>query len=304
MLLKGNIRLGQVISGTWKNMLSSIITCTFAYSVNELWLSKYFEFPSFVPALIGTALAFFIGFNNNQAYSRWWEARVIWGSLVNNSRSWARQILNYTYTSGTLSEEKLEEDRKVLIKRHLAFLYALKAHLRNSDDTYHQQYLSPEDREHISGQTNVHNAILTLQSRDLQGLYTHKTLDGFCFVELNRTLTTFCDDMGRCERIRNTVFPTTYTYYSKNFIWLFIYAVTMAIGSAIGIWAIVFGTITGYIFFTIQSLGQTLINPFEKMPSALPLDQISRTIEINLLQMLGEKDIPKPVESVNGEYVL
>ena len=304
MLLKGNIRLGQVISGTWKNMLSSIITCTFAYSVNELWLSKYFEFPSFVPALIGTALAFFIGFNNNQAYSRWWEARVIWGSLVNNSRSWARQILNYTYTSGTLSEEKLEEDRKVLIKRHLAFLYALKAHLRNSDDTYHQQYLSPEDREHISGQTNVHNAILTLQSRDLQGLYTHKTLDGFCFVELNRTLTTFCDDMGRCERIRNTVFPTTYTYYSKNFIWLFIYAVTMAIGSAIGVWAIVFGTITGYIFFTIQSLGQTLINPFEKMPSALPLDQISRTIEINLLQMLGEKDIPKPVESVNGEYVL
>lgn len=304
MLLKVNIRLGHIISGTWKNMFFSIVTCTFAYSLNELWLSKYFEFPSFVPSLIGTALAFFIGFNNNQAYSRWWEARTIWGSLVNNSRSWARQILNYTKPSDTLSEKKLKEMQEVLIKRHVAFLYALKAYLRGSDDPYYRQYLSPGDPGLISGQTNLHNAILNLQSRDLQELYTQKAIDGFCFMELNRTITTFCDDMGRCERIRNTVFPTTYTYYSKNFIWLFIYAVTMAIGSAIGVWAIVFGAITGYIFFTIQSLGQTLVNPFEKMPSALPLDQISRTIEINLLQMLGEKNVPEPVESINGEYIL
>lgn len=304
MLLKGNIKIGQVISGTWKNMLFSLLTCTFAYALNELWLSKYFEFPSFVPALIGTALAFFIGFNNNQAYSRWWEARMIWGSLVNNSRSWARQILYYTKASETLSEEKLREVQEVLIKRHLAFLYALKAHLRNADDPYYKHYLSPEDLGHISGQSNIHNAILALQSRDLQEVYTQNAIDGFCFVELNRTITTFCDDMGKSERIRNTVFPTTYTYYSKNFIWLFIYAVTMAIGSAIGVWAIVFGAITGYVFFTIQSLGQTLVNPFEKMPSAIPLDQISRTIEINLLQMLGEKKVPEPVESVNGEYVL
>lgn len=304
MLLKGNMKIGQVISGTWKNMVFSIITCTFAYSLNELWLSKYFEFPAFVPALIGTALAFFIGFNNNQAYSRWWEARIIWGSLVNNSRSWARQVLNYTRPGETLPEEKLREIQNVLLKRHLAFIYALKAYLRNSDDRYYSQYLAPDDNRHISGQTNLHNAILTLQARDLQKLYTLKAIDGFGFVELNRTLTAFCDDMGRSERIRNTVFPTTYTYYSKNFIWLFIYAVTMAIGSAIGVWAIVFGAITGYIFFTIQSLGQTLVNPFEKMPSALPLDQISRTIEINLLQMLGEKNVPEPVESVKGEYIL
>jgi putative membrane protein len=151
---------------------------------------------------------------------------------------------------------------------------------------------------------NIPNAILSLQSRDLQKLSDDKAIDGFRFMELNKLITEFCDDMGRSERIRNTVFPTTYTYYSKNFIWIFIYAVTMAIGSAIGMWAIVFGTITGYIFFTIQSLGQTLVNPFERSPSALPLDQITRTIEINLLQMLGEKEIPKPVESVNGEYIL
>ena len=123
MLLKQNIRLGEVISGTWKNMMFSVITCTFAYQINEIWLSKYFEFPTFVPALIGTALAFFIGFNNNQAYSRWWEARGVWGSLVNNSRSWARQILFNT-------EGDSDTSLKItMIKRHLAFIYALKAYL-------------------------------------------------------------------------------------------------------------------------------------------------------------------------------
>lgn len=298
MLLKQNIRLGEVISGTWKNMVFSVITCTAAYQINELWLSKYFEFPSFVPGLIGTALAFFIGFNNNQAYSRWWEARTVWGSLVNNSRSWARQILFNTDGSSNPSL------RTTMIKRHLAFIYALKANLRNENDSYYTIFLSGSDINQIDGQMNIPNAILSLQSRDLQKLSNENNIDGFRYLDLNKLITEFCDDMGRSERIKNTVFPTTYTYYSKNFIWIFIYAVTMAIGSAIGMWAILFGTITGYIFFTIQSLGQTLVNPFERSPSALPLDQISRTIEINLLQMLGEKEIPKPVESVNGEYVL
>lgn len=298
MLLKQNIRLGEVISGTWKNMVFSVITCTFAYQINEIWLSKYFEFPTFVPALIGTALAFFIGFNNNQAYSRWWEARGVWGSLVNNSRSWARQILFNT-------EGNSDTALKItMIKRHLAFIYALKAYLRNETDSYYTIFLSGSDLNQIRGHLNIPNAILSLQANDLQKLSNDKEIDGFRYLDLNKLITEFCDDMGRSERIRNTVFPTTYTYYSKNFIWIFIYAVTMAIGSAIGMWAIVFGTITGYIFFTIQSLGQTLVNPFERSPSALPLDQIARTIEINLLQMLGEKEIPKPVESVNGEYIL
>lgn len=298
MLLKQNIRLGEVISGTWKNMVFSVITCTFAYQINEIWLSKYFEFPTFVPALIGTALAFFIGFNNNQAYSRWWEARGVWGSLVNNSRSWARQILFNTEGN---SDTAL---KIIMIKRHLAFIYALKAYLRNETDSYYTIFLSGSDLNQIRGHLNIPNAILSLQANDLQKLSNDKEIDGFRYLDLNKLITEFCDDMGRSERIRNTVFPTTYTYYSKNFIWIFIYAVTMAIGSAIGMWAIVFGTITGYIFFTIQSLGQTLVNPFERSPSALPLDQIARTIEINLLQMLGEKEIPKPVESVNGEYIL
>jgi putative membrane protein len=182
MLLKQNIRLAEVISGTWKNMVFSVITCTFAYQINEIWLSKYFDFPTFVPALIGTALAFFIGFNNNQAYSRWWETRVVWGSLVNNSRLWTRQILFNTEGN---SDTAL---KIIMIKRHLAFIYALKAYLRNETDSYYTLFLSGSDLNQTSSQMNIPNAILSLQSRDLQKLSDDKAIDGFRFMELNKCI--------------------------------------------------------------------------------------------------------------------
>lgn len=300
MLLTSNLRIGRIVKGSGKNMLFSVLTCFAAYYINEFLISYYFNFPVFVPTVIGTALAFFIGFNNNQAYDRWWEARKIWGSLVNNSRTWARQIVQYIPDTG----DSYPGIKERMVKRHIAFLYALKANLRNSKDSTFLHYLSAEDSDEAVSQQNMHNALLNIQARDLEKLYTNGYVDGFKFLELNRMITEFCDDMGRSERIKNTVFPTTYNYYSKAFIWVFIYSATMTIGNTIGIWAVVFGALLGYIFFTIQAIGQILLNPFDSIATGIPLDQITRTIEINLLQTLGEKDVPPPIESVNGEYIL
>lgn len=285
-------------------MAFSVLACTVAYLLNEFWLNRYFEFPGFIPTIIGTALAFFIGFNNNQAYDRWWEARKIWGSIVNNSRTWTRQVLFHTQPNANIPPSELSKIQKTLVKRHIAFLYCLKAYLRRSDSQEYHKYLSEKECKEVISQTNVHNAILSNQSKDLERLYQNNSIDGFKFIEFSNTITKFCDDMGRSERIRNTVFPTTYIYYSKVFIWLFVYSATMSIGSAIGIWSVVFGSLIGYIFFTIHAIGQILIDPFEDIPTGIPLDQITRTIEINLLEMLDEESIPAPVESVKGEYVM
>lgn len=304
MLINRSIKISQVISGTWKNLAFSIATCSVAFFVNEFWLSEIFSFPSFVPTLLGTALAFFIGFNNNQAYDRWWEARKIWGSLVNDSRTWTRGILYYVKKSDSISDEWLEEKKRVLVKRHIAFLYALKDNLRNMDDRVYEKYLSENELKEVHAQSNKHNAILSIQSKDLEALYVANTIDGFKFLELNKMITSFCDDMGKSERIKNTVFPTTYNYYSKSFIWIFVYSVTVTTGNSVGLWSIVFGALLGYVFFTIQALGQTLLNPFENMPSGIPLNKITRTIEINLLEMLGEDNIPEPEKSVNDEYIM
>ncbi len=303
MIVTHKISLGRIIGGTWKNLVFSFLTCAVAYFLNEYYLSNFFSFPTFVPTILGTALAFFIGFNNNQAYDRWWEARKIWGSLVNNSRTWARQILSYIVKEGE-SDEEMDLIKARMIRRHIAFLYALKDALRKSDDKEYVGFLSAEDMEKIASHSNLHNAILTLQSDDTEMLYKKGNIDGFKFLEFNKMITAFCDDMGMSERIKNTVFPTTYNYYAKSFIWIFIYSVTMSIGNAIGIWAIIFGTLIGYVFFTIQAIGQILLDPFDPLITGVPLDQITRTIEINLLQMIDDPHVPEAIEPVQGEYVM
>ncbi len=304
MLLSLNVKVHRVLNSTWKNFIFSLLTCSVAFLINEFWLKNYFVFPTFIPTVLGTALAFFIGFNNNQAYDRWWEARKIWGSLVNNSRTWGRMLINYTHPTEELPDAELKEKIRIIVRNHIGFLYALKANLRKSEDTDYKAFLSIESVAEVSVSSNIHNAILEIQARELALLQREGVIDGYKFIEINRTLTEFCNEMGKSERIKNTVYPTTYTYFSRLFIWFFVYSITMTAADAVGLWAVAFGSLVGYVFFTIQAIGQVLLNPFDKLPTGIPLDQITRTIEINLLEMLGEKNIPEPIKPYKGEYVL
>src|SRR5687768_3513437 len=99
MLLRDKLSLLQVHRLTWRLDLKIILVCSLAYAADTYWLKQQVSIPVTMSAVLGTALAFFIGFNNNQAYDRWWEGRKIWGSLVNDSRSWARNLLSFVDTS-------------------------------------------------------------------------------------------------------------------------------------------------------------------------------------------------------------
>jgi len=296
MLIGENIRVSRILINTWKVDLIMIVSCTAAYFVREYLIAYHFQISSIIPTVLGTAIAFFIGFNNNQAYDRWWEARKIWGSLVNDSRSFARSLINY---AGDDSEAV-----KRMISRHLAFLYALKANLRGTVDEIYTKYLNEDEKDELNKHTNTHNAILNIQSRDLQQLYKNKIIDGYQFIQLNEMIVRLTDSMGMCERIKNTVFPTTYSYLTKVFIWLFVVSFTLVISQDMGYWSIFMGWMIGFVFVSTQINGMGLVNPFENNSAGLPLNNICRTIEINLLQMLQEEEIPEPVKPINNEYIL
>ena len=296
MLLIQNIRLTRILRNTWKVDLIMIASCTAAYFVRAYLIAHHFEIPTIIPTVLGTAIAFFIGFNNNQAYDRWWEARKIWGALVNDSRSYTRALINYVDGEDVIV--------KRMVCRHIGFLYALKASLRGAVDEIHTKYLTEEDLKEIAKHTNAHNALLNIQSRDLQILSKLGAIDGFRFMEINEMLTRFSDSMGMSERIKNTIFPTTYSYLTKVFIWLFVVTFTLVISQSAGISSIFLGWLIGFVFVSTQINGMSLVNPFENNSAGVPLNQITRTIEINLLQMLEEQDIPEPVKPINEEYVL
>ena len=135
MIITKNIRLTRIIIGTWKNLLILILICFLSYFFDIYVLKEFVEFPSIIPAILGPALAFFIGFNNNQAYDRWWEARKIWGALVNDSRTWARQIVYNTSAGQPENENDLNNLKRRTVFRHIAFLYTLKDALRGEKNT-------------------------------------------------------------------------------------------------------------------------------------------------------------------------
>lgn len=304
MLTAKYIRISKVISGTWLSLLMLILVCTVSYFADRFFFNNYIEVPSLVPSILGPALAFFIGFNNNQAYDRWWEARKIWGALVNDSRSWARQMIYYTSANSAEEINELRKLRRRTIYRHIAFLYALKENLRGSKEKSYKKFLKPKEYEKVNSQSNIHNAILNEQSNDLEYLSKRQWIDGFRFMEMNKSLTQFCDHMGMSERIKNTVFPSTYIFYTKVFIWFLIISVTFVSADLVDFWSIPIGVFVGYVFLITHQVGLTILNPFEPTPSGISLDQITRTIEINLLETIGEKEIPEPTQSVNNEYIM
>ncbi|WP_335966648.1 bestrophin family ion channel [Galbibacter sp. PAP.153] len=308
MLISKKVNVYRILSGTWRHFLFEIIACVAAYFfykyIESIHLFDSILVSSIIPTILGTALAFFIGFNNNQAYDRWWEARKIWGSLVNDSRSWARQIIYYVKEAPAADTVDLHTLKHTMVYRHIAFLYALKDNLRNSNFQDYRAYLSKEDIIAVEKESNKSNAILNLQSEDLEKLRSQDAIDGFKFLEFNKMLINFCDEMGMSERIKNTVFPTTYNFYTRVFIWIFIISVTWSSVDEMGAWSIMIGILVGYIFLTTHKIGMALLNPFENIPTGIPLDQITRTIEINLLEALKETNIPAPVKSINGEYIM
>lgn len=300
MLVRKNWTLGEVLRRTWRINLIIIAEVGIALLAYDQFIQNYFSIPIAMATVLGTAIAFFIGFTNNQAYDRWWEARKVWGEIVNDSRSWTRSILNYW-------DEKDPQAREVkerLVRRHLSWLHSLKNHLRGLDSTTYLLYLNRADRESVSGSDHKPNRLLYLQSEELNRGLKDGYLDPFQFKALDEAVVRMTNQMGKCERIKNTIFPTSYVFFTKFFIFLFISLNAMALFDLSGWWALLFGWIIGYVFYTTYYNGLMIMNPFENAPSDTPMSALTRTLERNLLEMLDEPDLPEPIEPVHGEFLL
>ena len=116
-----------------------------AYLYNKGIINFYI--PWLPISVIGTAVSFYVGFKNNQSYDRMWEARKIWGGIVNESRTWGMMIdgfISNLNTKELASSEKIHAIKRRLIYRHIAWLYALRS-----------QLLIPTSWEHINQNRHV-----------------------------------------------------------------------------------------------------------------------------------------------------
>ncbi|UYZ62959.1 bestrophin family protein [Hymenobacter weizhouensis] len=268
-------------------------------------------------ATLGTAVAFYIGFKNNGSYDRFWEARQLWGGIVNSSRTWAVQALEFVTSlvdapgiqAPAASAEELSQRHRSLVYRQIAWCNALRILLRRQPerwDTAVAPFLAPEESERLRHMQNPPAHLLRQQAADLRVLREERgLLNDFQHVRMVEVIETLYNLQGGCERIKNTPFPRQYAFFSLVFVYLFTALMPLGLVMEFAkmgpdhIWLTVpFSVLVSWVFATIEIVGQSSENPFENTMNDVPMTAICRSIEIDLRQMLGEAEVPERLEPI------
>ena len=250
--------------------------------------------PMTVPTVLGTIISLLLAFRSNLSYDRWWEARIVWGAIVNDSRTLARQIVSLIEGD---DENGIRKFKRKFLLRQIAWNFALAKTLRNGIPLpYIEKFLSTEEFEYVAKFDNVPNALLNLHARDLKIALRNGWLNRFQQVEIDGTLTRLCDAMGKCERIKKTVFPSTYSMYIHFALWVFTLLLPFALVDLFGFIMVPVLIVISACFFLIEKMAIHLQDPFENKPTDIPVLTISRTIERDLKQLLEEKEVPIEME--------
>lgn len=302
MLLKKNIPFSYVFGKIKYEMLVITLYATLiAVLYNNYHLTRI-TIPIAIPTILGTVISLLLGFRSNQAYDRWWEARHIWGAVVNDSRTLARQVMNFTHDSYDNDNIRAFQDR--MIRRQIAWTYSLARHLRGQKcNRVLEKYLDKEDIEYACAVDNVPSALMDLMGRDLKLALEEGWINRFQQVEIDRTLSRLCDAMGKCERIKNTVFPATYSLYIHLALLLFIALLPFGVIEYFGLFEVPLVVAISASFLLIEKMAIHLQDPFENKPTDTPMTTIARSIENNLQQLYGlEKGKHKKMEKEEIEH--
>jgi putative membrane protein len=237
--------------------------------------------------LLGIALAIFLGFRNTVSYERFWDARKLWGSLLNDGRSAARQVLSY---SGADAQQKQE-----FVHGLIAFVYAVKHQLRATSPAADiEKLLPPAWQSRVASARFVPAMILLCLGERIGAWLRAQQLSPIQVAELDGSLSRLTDAFGGCERIASTPIPFAYSVLLHRTIYLYCFLLPFGLIDTIGDMTAVIVAFISYTFFALEALASEIEEPFGTEPNDLALDAMSISIEITLREMLGETSLPAP----------
>jgi putative membrane protein len=338
MIIRKNYTVAETMMITGKHfvwLVPYVVTVALLYRYSFL---NNFSIPWLPLSVIGTGVAFYVGFKNNQAYDRLWEARMIWGGIVNSSRMWGSNIKAFLVKEDD-HEGALVQVKKEMVFRHIAWLYQFRKQLLEPTAWEHlslkgiygrdakqkmmtrgvgilgadittsqmEKYLPASDIQKIPGFKNAAAQLIDIQSQELARLRKAGYFSQYEHVALQGILNDFYDHQGKAERIKKTPFPRQFASFGFIMVCLFIIMLPFGFFSEFakmgdyGIWlAVPFVIIISWIFIVMELVGDYSENPFEGLANDVPMLSICRNIEIDLLQQLGEKDLPEPIQPVHS----
>ena len=318
----------EFLNWTWRDICVLIVlgvAPVVAYQIgNMTWLG----IPWTVVALLGTATAFIVGFKNLQTYNRTWEARQIWGDIISSSRAWgtmSRDSFDNAEQSKALVYHHLAwlTALRYQLREHRTWETTSQAHnaaylkyyaipeRQTALETELAKYLPEAERKQILATGSKATQIMSLQSQTIKGLFASQAIVVAQFLDMHRSIKDFLWHQGRCERIKDFPYPRQYATINAFFIKLFCLLLPFGLlrefdklnDSVEGVikghmvWLVIpFSVLISWMYTSLERVGESSEHPFEGSPNDVPISQLCRTAERELRAMLGETDVPPPLE--------
>ena len=291
MIVTATPRLSQILSEVWRPLLGLFVwdvVVTITYYVLP------FHAPSLPLTLFGTALALFLGFRDNSAYQRWRESRGLWGLMTNASRSLARMTRNL------LPEPEGHDLKRTIVLRQIAYVNALRCQLRRQpigEDV--TGLLREEDKGKALARANPANGLLDSTGRRIDMARREGWIDTIQQSQMEAVLVDIANAQGGMERLKNTPLPYQYRFIPTAFTHLFCILLPIGLVESLGFATPLGSTVAGFMFMSVLRIGDDLTDPFADSVHDVPLTAMCRTIEIDLLQSIGDP-APDPITPVRG----
>jgi len=325
-------KLSEFLLWTRRNIFWLLIIGIIPTVLYQKFHFKWLAIPWSVVALLGTATAFIVGFKNIQTYNRTWEARQIWGACMSSSRAWARMCIDF------LNNKQKSKDLIYLHFAWLTALrYQLRINKgwETTNKRYNKvhkkyfsipeqetpleeelaKYLSSEELKYILTTKNRAAQLISLQASTVKKLYDDGLIDDIKFSDMHKSVREFFDHQGRSERIKNFPFPRQYATITALFVKLFCLLLPFGMlgefeklnNGSMGflngrmVWLVIpFSVLISWVFTSLEQVGESTENPFEGNANDVPISQMSRTVEIDMREMLGENDLPEALQPQNN----
>ncbi|MBB4612422.1 bestrophin family protein [Novosphingobium taihuense] len=286
MITKPVPSLKTIISEVWK---PALILFVWDVVVTITYYVLPFRAPELPFTLFGSAVALFLGFRSNSAYQRWWEARSLWGLMINASRNIGRAARNF------MPDPEGAELKRQIAFRQIAYVNALRCQLRRQPlDDVVLGYIEKAEASSTLERTNVANGLLDGLGRKIDEARRAGWLDTIQQTQMERVLVDIANAQGGMERIKNTPLPNHYRFFPVLFVHMFCVLLPFGLVETLGFATPLGSTIAGLMFLAVLAIGDDLVDPFANSVHDLPLCAMCRTIEIDLLQSMG-LEAPEPI---------
>jgi ion channel-forming bestrophin family protein len=279
------IMRGSIVPLIWPQMLVVAlisVAVTFLETHGYLHIAPIAALPF---SLIGVALSIFSAFRNTASYDRWWEARKILGTMVIDARGLSRQAIAYLAADAAAARR--------LAFYATAFSDLVRCHLRDEKpDEAALRHLDAEDRERVLKAQHAPNRLLWCMSQTVAAALAKGQISAQMAQTLEERVSALSADLTAAERIKLTPLPFAYSLLLHRTAYLFCFLLPFGLADSMGLWTPLIAAIVSYTFFGLDALGDELVAPFGTTQNSLPVMTICRTIEVNILEDLGEDNLP------------